>query len=197
MRGECNSKTVKRSFTGLDTAEPKLVFYKDNVIFITTQTKPSIISFFHNKLSIKVYARCVFVESTVRIWHHSNTQPVSLPVPPRDILPNEQPWRRQLKKYRFVRIWYKKSVTLQRFLFMQNHSDRNTPPHRWKKRRLRYTLLALVAELVDAPDLGSGVSRRVGSSPIRRTRTTPDGFSLPPGVLFSHHTFINIHARIH
>ena len=89
MRGECNSKTVKRSFTGLDTAEPKLVFYKDNanerkgslllfsrvqlvfykdnVIFITTQTKPSIISFFHNKLSIKVYARCVFVESTVRI----------------------------------------------------------------------------------------------------------------------------------
>ena len=123
MRGECNSKTVKRSFTGLDTAEPKLVFYKDNanerkgslllfsrvqlvfykdnVIFITTQTKPSIISFFHNKLSIKVYARCVFVESTVRIWHHSNTQPVSLPVPPRDILPNEQPYRRQLKKIPF------------------------------------------------------------------------------------------------
>jgi len=30
MQGECNSKTVKRSFTGLDTAEPKLVFYKDN-----------------------------------------------------------------------------------------------------------------------------------------------------------------------
>ena len=141
MRGECNSKTVKRSFTGLDTAEPKLsktvkrsftgldtaepklvfykdnanerkgslllfsrvqlVFYKDNVIFITTQTKPSIISFFHNKLSIKVYARCLFVESTVRIWHHSNTQPVSLPVPPRDILPNEQPCRRRLKKIPF------------------------------------------------------------------------------------------------
>ena len=101
MRGECNSKTVKRSFTGLDTAEPKLVFYKDNVIFITTQTKPSIISFFHNKLSIKVYARCVFVESTVRIWHHSNTQPVSLSVPPRDILPNEQPCRRRLKKIPF------------------------------------------------------------------------------------------------
>ena len=89
MQGECNSKTVKQSFTGLDIAEPKpvlckdnanerkgsllilsrvqLVFYKDNVIFITTQTKPPIISFFHNKLSIKVYARCVFVESTVRI----------------------------------------------------------------------------------------------------------------------------------
>ena len=29
---------------------------------------------------------------------------------------------------------------------------------------------APVAKLVDAPDLGSGVSRRVGSSPIRRTR---------------------------
>ena len=28
---------------------------------------------------------------------------------------------------------------------------------------------ALVAELVDAPDLGSGVSRRAGSSPVRRT----------------------------
>ena len=28
---------------------------------------------------------------------------------------------------------------------------------------------ALVAKLVDAPDLGSGVARRVGSSPIRRT----------------------------
>ena len=29
--------------------------------------------------------------------------------------------------------------------------------------------LALVAELADAPDLGSGVSRREGSSPFRRT----------------------------
>ena len=29
---------------------------------------------------------------------------------------------------------------------------------------------ALVAELVDAPDLGSGGSGRVGSSPIRRTK---------------------------
>ena len=28
---------------------------------------------------------------------------------------------------------------------------------------------ALVAELVDAPDLGSGVLRRAGSSPVRRT----------------------------
>ena len=28
---------------------------------------------------------------------------------------------------------------------------------------------ALVVELVDTPDLGSGAARRVGSSPIRRT----------------------------
>ena len=30
MQGECNSKAVKRSFTGLDTAEPKLILCKDN-----------------------------------------------------------------------------------------------------------------------------------------------------------------------
>ena len=30
MRGERNGKAGKRSFTGLDTAEPKLVLYKDN-----------------------------------------------------------------------------------------------------------------------------------------------------------------------
>ena len=30
MRGERNGKTRKRSFIGLDTAEPKLVLYKDN-----------------------------------------------------------------------------------------------------------------------------------------------------------------------
>ena len=30
MRGERNGKTGKRSFTGLDTADPKLVLYKDN-----------------------------------------------------------------------------------------------------------------------------------------------------------------------
>ena len=29
MRGECNGKAGKRSFTGLDTAEPKLILYKD------------------------------------------------------------------------------------------------------------------------------------------------------------------------
>ena len=33
---------------------------------------------------------------------------------------------------------------------------------------------ALVAELVDAPDLGSGVSRRAGSSPVRRTIQNPN-----------------------
>ena len=30
MRGECNGKAGKRSFTGLDTAEPKLILFKDN-----------------------------------------------------------------------------------------------------------------------------------------------------------------------
>ena len=30
MQGECNGNTGKRSFTSLDTAEPKLIFYKDN-----------------------------------------------------------------------------------------------------------------------------------------------------------------------
>ena len=33
---------------------------------------------------------------------------------------------------------------------------------------------ALVAELVDAPDLGFGVSRRAGSSPVRRTNKNPN-----------------------
>ena len=30
MQGECNSKAGKPSFTGLDTAEPKLILYKEN-----------------------------------------------------------------------------------------------------------------------------------------------------------------------
>ena len=29
MQGECNGKEGKRSFTALDTAEPKLILYKD------------------------------------------------------------------------------------------------------------------------------------------------------------------------
>ena len=33
---------------------------------------------------------------------------------------------------------------------------------------------ALVAELVDAPDLGSGCSRSAGSSPVRRTIQNPN-----------------------
>ena len=33
---------------------------------------------------------------------------------------------------------------------------------------------APVAELVDAPDLESGVSRRAGSSPVRRTYISPN-----------------------
>ena len=37
---------------------------------------------------------------------------------------------------------------------------------------------APVVKLVDTPDLGSGASRRVGSSPIRRTKNeeSPKGF---------------------
>ena len=35
---------------------------------------------------------------------------------------------------------------------------------------VQHATLALVAELVDAPDLGSGGLGRVGSSPIRRTK---------------------------
>ena len=30
MQGECNGKTMKRSFIRLDTAEPPLILYKDN-----------------------------------------------------------------------------------------------------------------------------------------------------------------------
>ena len=37
--------------------------------------------------------------------------------------------------------------------------------------------IALVAKLVDAPDLGSGVAIRVGSSPIRRTMRQKEEFS--------------------
>ena len=39
---------------------------------------------------------------------------------------------------------------------------------------VQHATLALVAELVDAPDLGSGGSGRVGSSPIRRTKRVPE-----------------------
>ena len=33
MQGECNGKVGKRSFHNFDTAEPKLILYKDNKIF--------------------------------------------------------------------------------------------------------------------------------------------------------------------
>ena len=39
---------------------------------------------------------------------------------------------------------------------------------------VKHPASALVAELVDAPDLGSGGSGRVGSSPIRRTKRIPE-----------------------
>lgn len=41
MQGECNGKTGKLGFTGLDIAEPKLIFYKDTIIFILSPEKTS------------------------------------------------------------------------------------------------------------------------------------------------------------
>ena len=35
------------------------------------------------------------------------------------------------------------------------------------------TILAGMVKLVDMPDLGSGAARRVGSSPITRTKASP------------------------
>ena len=37
MQGECNSKSEKRSFAGLDTAEPKLILCKDNISDLHSQ----------------------------------------------------------------------------------------------------------------------------------------------------------------
>ena len=37
MQGECNGKTGKRSFTRVDTAEPPLIFYKDNAMRVQRQ----------------------------------------------------------------------------------------------------------------------------------------------------------------
>ena len=39
MRGECNGKAGKRSFTGLDTAEPKLILFKDNARRVQRQSR--------------------------------------------------------------------------------------------------------------------------------------------------------------
>ena len=47
------------------------------------------------------------------------------------------------------------------------------------------TKKAPVAELVDALDLGSSVSRRAGSSPVRRTEQKEKGMS-PVTFLFSY-----------
>ena len=38
MRGERNSKAGKPCFTGLDIAEPKLIFYKDTQISLFSQS---------------------------------------------------------------------------------------------------------------------------------------------------------------
>ena len=44
MRGECNGKAGKRSFTGLDTAEPKLILYKDNARRVQRQSGKTVFS---------------------------------------------------------------------------------------------------------------------------------------------------------
>ena len=41
IQGECNGKTGKLSFTVLDIAEPKLILYKDTIIFILSPEKIS------------------------------------------------------------------------------------------------------------------------------------------------------------
>ena len=45
-------------------------------------------------------------------------------------------------------------------------------------------LTAGVAKLVDAPDLGSGAARRVGSSPITRTKIWNESFIITFFVIF-------------
>ena len=44
IRGECNGKAGKRSFTGLDTAEPKLILYKDNARRVQRQSGKTVFS---------------------------------------------------------------------------------------------------------------------------------------------------------
>ena len=44
MRGERNSKAGKPCFTGLDIAEPKLIFYKDTQISLFSQSPLFIIT---------------------------------------------------------------------------------------------------------------------------------------------------------
>ena len=39
MKGECNSKSEKRSFSGFDTAEPHLILCKDNERWVQQQAK--------------------------------------------------------------------------------------------------------------------------------------------------------------
>ena len=44
MRGECNGKAGKRSFTGLDTAEPRIILYKDNARRVQRQSGKTVFS---------------------------------------------------------------------------------------------------------------------------------------------------------
>ena len=55
MQGECNGKTRERSFIRLDTAEPKLIFYKDNA----NERKESLLLL--SRVQLILYKDIVFV----------------------------------------------------------------------------------------------------------------------------------------
>ena len=55
MQGECNGKTRGRSFIRLDTAEPNLIFYKDNA----NERKESLLLL--SRVQLILYKDIVFV----------------------------------------------------------------------------------------------------------------------------------------
>lgn len=62
---------------------------------------------------------------------------------------SEIPKPKKIIKNKAVQIWYLKNMAI-----------------------FALTILAGMAKLVDVPDLGSGAARRVGSSPITRTKAS-------------------------
>ena len=80
-------------------------------------------------------------------------------------------WINLLKKTSIFFFFQKKESTFAPFKYffaIHQHSITCTTVN-----GIRNTYKALVAKLVDAPDLGSGSLRCVGSSPIRRTKENP------------------------
>ena len=55
MQGECNGKVGKQSFHNFDTAEPKLIFYKDNA----NERKESLLLL--SRVQLILYKDIVFV----------------------------------------------------------------------------------------------------------------------------------------